>query len=128
MTPPPAGLPRRATALRLAHTGIAAAELAALGHVWACALTGRRDRWLAVSAGALAAEGLALVVGRGSCPLGPLQRRLGDPVPLFELVLPPRAAKAAVPVLTAAALAGLAVVAVRAIGDEFSTADRSYPS
>ncbi|SDT19597.1 hypothetical protein SAMN04515669_3067 [Jiangella sp. DSM 45060] len=129
MAPQPAELPRRATALRLVHTGIAAAELAALGHVWVCALTGRRDRGLAVSAGALAAEGVALVIGRGNCPLGPLQRRLGDPVPLFELVLPPRAAKAAVPVLTAAALAGLAVVAVRGIGgDEFSSAGRSYLS
>jgi hypothetical protein len=36
----------------------------------------------------------------------PLQRRLGDPVPMFELVLPPRAAKAAVPVLAGVALAG----------------------
>jgi hypothetical protein len=36
----------------------------------------------------------------------PVQRRLGDPVPMFELVLPPRAAKAAVPVLAGVAIAG----------------------
>lgn len=113
MTVRPAGLPPRAVALRLAHAGVAVAELAALGYVWTCALTGRRDRRLGVCVAALAAEGVALAAGRGSCPLGPLQRRWGDPVPLFELVLPPRAAKAAVPVLAAAAVTGVAVVGGR---------------
>ena len=56
---------------------------------------------------------MALVIGRGNCPLGPLQSRAGDPVPLFELVLPPRAAKAAIPILAAVAVAGLALVAGR---------------
>jgi hypothetical protein len=42
----------------------------------------------------------------------PLQDRLGDPVPMFELVLPPRAAKAAIPVLAAVASVGL-VLALR---------------
>jgi hypothetical protein len=45
--------------------------------------------------------------------MGPFQRRLGDPVPLFELVLPPRAAKAAVPVLAAFAVAGIGAVIIR---------------
>ena len=45
--------------------------------------------------------------------LGPIQRRVGDPVPLFELVLPRRAAKAAVPLLAAISLVGIALAAVR---------------
>ncbi|CAN5755354.1 hypothetical protein BH23CHL8_BH23CHL8_17690 [soil metagenome] len=57
-------------------------------------------------------EGVALFMGRGDCPMGPFQRRLGDPVPLFELVLPPRAAKLAVPVLFALSLAGMAALLV----------------
>jgi hypothetical protein len=76
-------------------------------------VTRRRDRLLTVATGALLGEGVALVVGHGDCPLGPLQQRLGDPIPLFELVLPPRAAKAAVPVLTAVAVTGLAVLVLR---------------
>ena len=76
-------------------------------------MTRHRDRWLRLSMAVLAVEGLALIVGRGNCPLGPLQGRLGDSTPLFELVLPPRAAKAAVPVLTAVAGAGMALVALR---------------
>lgn len=92
---------------------IAVVQLGSLVHVWRCALTRRRDRLLYVSVAALSIEGVGLLIGRGDCPLGPMQQRLGDPVPLFELVLPPRAAKAAVPVLAATAVGGLAVVAVR---------------
>jgi hypothetical protein len=87
-------------------------QLASLGHVWACALTGRRNRLLGAAVGLLFAEGAALIVGRGNCPLGPFQERLGDPIPLFQLVLPPRAAKAAVPVLAAVAVAGIAAVLI----------------
>jgi len=109
----PVVLAGRAKALRAAHALLAVVELAGLGYVWVCAATGRRDRRLALAVGLLAAEGAALVVGRGSCPLGPLQERLGDPTPLFELVLPPRAAKAAVPVLAVVAVGGVAALAVR---------------
>lgn len=101
-------------ALRAGHAMVAAVELVSLGEVWWCAVTGRRGRGLGVAIAALAAEGGALVIGRGNCPLGPLQQRLGDPVPLFELVLPPRAARAAVPVLTGVTVTGIAVVALRA--------------
>lgn len=67
---------------------ITGAELSSLGYVWWCALTGRRDRILVAAAAALLGEAVALVIGKGDCPLGPLQKRPGDPVPLFELVLP----------------------------------------
>ena len=62
--------------------------------------------------GLLGIEGVALILGRGNCPLGPFQARLGDPIPLFELVLPPRAAKAAVPILAAVAVAGIAALLI----------------
>jgi hypothetical protein len=111
-------LPAAAKAFRVAHAAIAVVDLAALGYIWTCALTRRRGRFLTASAAALLLEGGALVIGRGNCPLGPLQTRLGDPVPLFELVLPKRAAKAAVPVLAAAAIAGLGLTAIRTTSSE----------
>jgi hypothetical protein len=110
-------LGRAAHVFRILHTLIAVVDLAALGYIWTCAVRRRRDRVLHASVVALLVEGVALVVGRGNCPLGPLQRRLGDPVPLFELVLPRRAAKAAVPLLAAISLVGLALVAVRRPSD-----------
>jgi hypothetical protein len=101
-------LSRAALALRMGHTAIAAVDLTCLGYVWTCALTGRRDGLLYGAVGVLAAEGVGLVIGRGNCPLAPLQQRLGDPVPLFELVLPPVWARRAVPIL--AAISGVGIV------------------
>jgi hypothetical protein len=106
-------LPPRAKAFRLAHVAWGVASMAALTHVWASAWRRRRGRLLVASIAFLSVEGIALVIGRGDCPFGPFQARLGDPVPMFELVLPPRAAKAAVPVLTVVTLAGFVAAVLR---------------
>ena len=102
-----------AKAVRFGHIGVAVVELSSLAYVWACGLTGRRDRLLAAACTALLVQGIAILSGGGNCPLGPLQQRLGDPTPCFELVLPPRAAKAAIPVLVAVALGGVILVTMR---------------
>ena len=107
-------LPTGARAFRVAHAAFAVVSMSSLGYVWLSAATRRRDRWLAGSIAVLLFEGVALVIGRGNCPFGPAQARLGDPVPLFQLVLPPRAAKAAIPVLTIVTVAGLLAAALRA--------------
>jgi hypothetical protein len=109
-------LPHGALALRAVHTAVAVFELGCLGYIWACAFTGRRDRSLHVATAILVGEGAGLVAGRGNCPLGPLQRRLGDPVPLFELVLPPVWAKRAVPILAGTSVVGI-VLALRPVRD-----------
>lgn len=110
---PPTDLSAAARALRGAHTAITVGFLAAIAYVWWCALTGRRDRWLRIAVVALVGEGVAVGVNGGDCPLGPLQDRLGDPVPLFELVLSPRAAKRAVPGLGLVAATGIALLTRR---------------
>jgi hypothetical protein len=115
-TGPPAwrSLPPGALGFRIAHIAWGVVELGALTHVWSSALLRHRDRWLGVSIGFLLVQGAALVVGRGNCPFGPFQRQLGDPVPMFELALPPRAAKAAIPVLFGVAVAGIVALLMRA--------------
>ena len=125
--PPHPSLSRAAAAYRAAHAAFAVVQLASLGYVWSCALSGRRDRLLGAAAGLLVAEGAALIVGRGNCPLGPFQARLGDPVPLFQLVLPPRAAKAAVPALAAVAIAGLSALLILP-SDQTDRPSRHRPS
>lgn len=99
-----------ARAFRALHGAIAVAFLLAILYVWWCAISGRRDGWLRLAVAALLAEGGSVTANRGDCPLGGLQERLGDPVPLFELVLPPTAARRAVPVLGAIATAGVALL------------------
>jgi hypothetical protein len=108
-----AELPPGAKAFRVAHAVFGLVNIVGLGYVWLSAVRRTRDRRLAVFAAVLLGEGAALVAGRGNCPFGPFQRSLGDPVPLFELVLPPRAAKAAIPVLTLMTLAGFGAVLLR---------------
>jgi hypothetical protein len=109
-------LGRRARAWRIVHATWSVAQLACLAYIWACAANGRRTGRLWAGVAFLLVEGGALVVGRGNCPVEHLQAEWGDPVPLFELVLPPRAAKAAVPVLAVVSLAGIAALAVRRPG------------
>lgn len=89
------------------HAALALGFLGAIAEVWRAALGGRRSRLTTAATAALIAEGAVVAANGGDCPLGPLGDRIGDEVPLFELVLPPRAAKAAVPVLGAVAAAGI---------------------
>jgi hypothetical protein len=103
----------RAKAWRLLHATWSVAQLTALSYIWWCAIRRRRDAKLAAAVGFLAVEGGALVVGRGNCPVGPRQEAWGDPVPFFELILPPRAAKAAIPILAVVSVGGIAAVAFR---------------
>jgi hypothetical protein len=109
-------LPPRAKAFRLFHAAWSVAQMACLGWIWFCAVRRRRDKALAASVGFLAVEGAGLLIGRGDCPMGAQQREWGDPKPFFELILPPRAAKAAVPVLAVITVAGLVAAAVRPPG------------
>jgi hypothetical protein len=98
--------------LRTIHSAIGFAELGCLGYVWCCAVTRRRDRWLALSVAVLAGEGAALALA-GGCPIGVLQRRAGDDVPMFELWFGPRLAPVAIPALSTVAVAGVIAVALR---------------
>jgi hypothetical protein len=109
-------LGRQAKAWRVAHAAWSVAQLAGLGYIWSSAIRRRRSGWLWAFVALLLGEGAALAVGRGNCPMGRLQAQWGDPVPFFELVLPPRAAKAAVPALAIVSLAALAALVLRQPG------------
>src|SRR5215211_809440 len=111
-------LSRAALAFRTAHAAIAIEQLLAIAYVWWCALSGRCDRLLRIAAASLIGEGVLVAANHGDCPLGGLQERLGDPVPLFELVLSPRAAKRAVPTLGAISAAGLVLLVARGRSDD----------
>jgi hypothetical protein len=98
------------------HASWSVAQLWCLGDIWVSVLTRRRSRRLWAGVAFLGVEGGALIVGRGNCPVGPMQAEWGDPVPFFELVLPPRAAKAAVPVLAVVSVVGMVALVLRRPG------------
>ena len=106
-------LPPRAKAFRVAHVAWGIVAIGALAQIWSFAIVRRRDRSVWASVAFLLVQGVALVIGRGDCPFGPFQSRLGDPVPMFELALPPRAAKAAIPVLFFVSVAGIVALLLR---------------
>ena len=100
---------------RIAHGLISLLFLACIAALYLGAWRGRADAPTLAALAALGLEcGLVLLSG-GNCPLGPALRRLGDDTPFFELFLPPRAAKAAVPVLGAVAVIGAALLAARTL-------------
>jgi hypothetical protein len=101
-------------ASRAAHGVISAVFLACIASVWLAAWRGEAGPLTYAAVAALAGEGVLVLLSRGNCPLGPLFRRLGDEKPFFELLLPPRAAKLAVPALGAVASVGVVVLGVRA--------------
>jgi hypothetical protein len=105
----------RARAWRIGHASWSVAQLTCLAYIWSAVITGRRNRRVWASVTFLVIEGAALVLGRGNCPMGGLQEEWGDPVPFFELVLPPRAAKLAVPVLAVVSLSAIAALAVASL-------------
>ncbi|MGB2850291.1 MAG: hypothetical protein WBC01_01360 [Solirubrobacterales bacterium] len=98
---------------RAAHGLIAIGFLTSIGYVWWCALSGRRGPLLRPAIAALVGEGVLVAANGGDCPLGPMGDRIGDAVPLFELVLSPRAARRAVPTLGALTAVGLGLLAAR---------------
>lgn len=110
---------------RSGHAVIAVGFLCSIGYVWWCAITRRRGPLLRGAVGGLIAEGVLVAANRGDCPLGPLGDRIGDEVPLFELVLPRRAAKAAIPVLGAVTGAGLIALAVRSRSSQLVQSPRA---
>ena len=103
----------RARLFRIAHATFGIFNLAGLAYIWLSAARGRRDRLTYSSMALLAAEGAALVVGGGDCPFGAFQAGLGDPVPMFEWVLPPRAARAAIPALAVVSVVDILAVIAR---------------
>jgi hypothetical protein len=100
-------------AWRAGHGLIATGFLASIAYIWWCALSGRRGPLLRTAIGALVGEGALVAANRGDCPLARVGDRIGDPVPLFELVLSPRAARRAIPTLGAVSAAGLGLLAAR---------------
>ena len=103
-----------AKAFRVIHTAIGAVDLAALGYIWACAISRQ---------GRPAPDGIGRCVDGGGS--GPRRRprelparstpdEARRPGPLLRTGPTTSAAKAAVPVLTAVSVVGIALVAIRA--------------
>ncbi len=86
---------------RAAHGLISLVFLPCIAVIYLAAWRGEAEAVTFAALAALCVEGALVLLSGGNCPLGPILRRLGDETPFFELLLPPRAAKLAVPILAA---------------------------
>jgi len=102
-------------ALRVAHGLISLLFLSCIAAIYLGAWRGKADAVTLAAIAALCMEGALMLLSGGNCPLGPMLRRLGDETPFFELILPPRAAKLAVPMLTAVSVLGVVLLAARTL-------------
>jgi hypothetical protein len=100
---------------RVAHGLISLAFLCCIAVLYIDAWRASVDVVTIVALAALGVEGVLVLASRGSCPLEPLFRELGDETPLFELLLPPRAAELAVPALGAASALGAVLLGIRTL-------------
>lgn len=72
------------------------------------------DIYLGIAISSLVVEGIMVfLLNRGDCPLIHIQRKIGDEIPFFELFLPKKTAKKAVPFFLYITFFGLLILAVR---------------
>jgi hypothetical protein len=101
--------PVRVVVVKTVHTAVFFAELSAICWLVVTGLTGRRDRTVAVAAGAVAAEGAVFVANRGVCPLTPLAERYGAANGSVSDIYLPTAIARTIP-LWSSALIGIAAL------------------
>jgi hypothetical protein len=102
-------------ASRVAHGLISLLFLFCIAAIYLGAWRGKAGAVTIAALAALGVEGALVLSSGGNCPLGPVLRKLGDETPFFELFMPPRAAKLAVPVLAAVSVLGAVLLAARAL-------------
>jgi hypothetical protein len=98
-------------ALRIFHGLASVYFLACLMYLYYAAFARHYDPLLLVALVSLAAEGFVVFVfNRGDCPLIHIQRKVGDDKPFFELLMPKRLAKIALPVFAVLTLLGVVLL------------------
>jgi hypothetical protein len=102
-------------ATRIVHGLISLLFLSCMAAVYFGAWRGKADTVTLAALAALCVEGALVLLSGGDCPLGPILRKLGDEKPFFELVLPGRAAKLAIPILAAVTVLGAVLLAARTL-------------
>lgn len=99
--------------IRTVHGLLSAFFLGCIAYVYYAAIADVESPLVYAAAAALVLEGAIVVLNGGNCPLGAVHRRYGDEKAFFELLLPPKAAKLAVPVLGAVTAFGILLAILR---------------
>lgn len=102
--------------LRIIHGLFAVYFIGCLAYLYISAMTKQWNVFTSVSLISLAAEGIfVFILNHGDCPLIHIQKRIGDPVPFFELIFPKQFAKKAIPTFAVLTIVGLVILMLRFI-------------
>jgi hypothetical protein len=93
--------------IRTLHGLITVTFLSCIFYIYYSVFTGSRSYLLYLAVGLILIEGLVVSLNKGDCPLGPIHHKYGDDKAFFELLLPKRQAKQAVPFLGLVTLIGI---------------------
>ncbi|HXK33456.1 MAG TPA: hypothetical protein VNM91_05510 [Dehalococcoidia bacterium] len=95
------------------HGLITAFFVSCLSIIYYAGITRRRRGLALAAAAAVSVEGIVVFVNGGEWPLGRVHRRVGDERTFFELIMPASLARHAVPALSAVAVGGMLLLALR---------------
>jgi len=103
--------------LRILHGLVTIYFMLCLLYLYTVGLTGNVNGILfTLAILSLAIEGIAVfALNRGDCPLIHIQRRVGDNKPFFELFLPPKLAKQAIPIFALLTVIAVLIILLRCI-------------
>ena len=100
--------------LRVIHGLFALYFILCLIYLYYAAIFSKVDILLLIAVVSLSIEGiLVFVLNKGDCPLIHIQRRIGDDIPFFQLFLPAKLAKQAVPALAKITWIGVFLLLIR---------------
>lgn len=102
--------------LRIIHTLFALYFIFCVGYIYYAIFSLAITPVLTMAISSLLLEGfLVFIVNQGNCPLDHLQKKLDDPIPFFNLFLPNRWAKKAIPFFTILTAVGMTALTLRLI-------------
>jgi hypothetical protein len=102
--------------LRTIHTIFALYFIACLVALYYFAFTKQFNTVTTIALVSLAIEGFVVfILNKGDCPLIHIQKRIDDPIPFFELFLPPKIAKRAIPFFAILTITGLVLFIIRLV-------------
>ena len=106
---------RHVISLRIFHGILTVYFTLCLLYLYIVGLTGNVDRTLfMVAILSLAAEGIAVFTfNQGNCPLIHIQKKIADDKPFFELLLPSKLAKQAIPVFALLTIIAILIILIR---------------
>lgn len=100
--------------LRILHGIVALYFITCLIYVYSCIFSHITRVYLPIAVTSMSLEGIfVFILNKGNCPLIHIQRKIGDNIPFFNLVLPNKLAKQAIPIFSVLTLLSFVLLIIK---------------